>query len=198
MLTTKASIPLRIEPEPREEYALWSPPIFRWLAILGWIALGLLVLTWLTRQFWPTRLELEGGQAIEVPHDSVLTTIVPFLKVKGEGESQRYTWNHLDFDTNSNTLSSSSVPSIAAMAAVLQAYPNAKVKIVVHPHDTGDLNKDVANAASRANALRAALVDRGIFARRIQTETAEPGSTGSFALLGIGRKAGDIELVVSR
>jgi hypothetical protein len=187
-----------MESEPREEYVLWRPPIFRWLAILCWIALGLLALTWLSRQFWPTRLELEGGKSIEVPRDSVLTSIVPFLKAKGEGESQRFTWNRLDFDGKSNTFSANSVPSITAMAVVLHAYPNAKIKIVVHPSSSGDRGKDVADATLRANALRAALVERGIFVQRILTEAAELGTTGSFAPLGTSNRVGEIELVVSR
>jgi len=198
MHPTKASVPGRVESEPREEYALWRPPIFRWLAILCWIALGLLALTWFSRQFWPSRLELEGGKSIEVPRDSVLTSIVPFLKAKGEGESQRFTWNRLDFDSKSNTLSANSVPSITAMAAVLNAYPNAKIKIVVHPSSSGDRGQDVADAALRANALRAALVERGIFVQRILTEAAEPGTIGSFVTLGTSNKVGEIELVVSR
>jgi hypothetical protein len=198
MRTTKVSVPSRIEAEPREEYALRRPSIFRWLTILGSIALGLLVLNWVAKQMSPLRLELEGGKVIDVPHNSILTSIVPFLKARGEGESQRFTWNGVEIDRTSHTISPSSAPQIAAMATVLDAYPNAKVKIVVHLHNSGYRDKDTADATACANALRAALVDRGILARRIQTETAEPVATSSLAFIGLGRRDGETELIVSR
>ena len=78
----------------------------------------------------------------------------------------------LDFEIGSAALTPDSTPAMDRAAEVLATRPDLKLLVVGHSDNQGSLADNIALSRRRAEAVRQALVDRGIEASRLQAEGA--------------------------
>ena len=69
--------------------------------------------------------------------------------------------------TGSTTLSPSSTDQLHDVAAILQAYPKAKVTIGGYTDNTGNANANLKLSQSRASSIMGALTTQGVAADRM-------------------------------
>ena len=81
-----------------------------------------------------------------------------------------FTFDELQFETGSATLTPTSSTQLAALAAVLKAYPSVAVSVGGHTDNTGDAAANKRLSAERAAAVKQALLGGGIAATRITDE----------------------------
>ena len=74
---------------------------------------------------------------------------------------------HFDFDQA--TIQSPTQPLLDDIAAMLEDFPNWRLQIVGHTDSTGDPAHNEQLSRERAAAIKAALVDRGIEAARLES-----------------------------
>jgi OmpA-OmpF porin, OOP family len=120
-----------------------------------------------------TRLALPSGDSLSVSDNSPESRLVLFLRDPAR-RPDRTTWFMLDqtqFDQGSSTLRPESDAQISNVALILKAFPNASVKIGGYSDATG--GKAAANkklAFARAEALRRALIAKGVVASHLAVE----------------------------
>ncbi len=78
--------------------------------------------------------------------------------------------DHLYFDTGSSTLPADAAGQLDDVAAIMKAYPNAHLQIAGHTDNVGDNGANMNLSRARAEAVKDALVSRGIAANRMTTQ----------------------------
>jgi outer membrane protein OmpA-like peptidoglycan-associated protein len=81
-----------------------------------------------------------------------------------------FAFDNLNFVFNSTQLTAQSVPSVAALATILNAYPNATVQLSGYTDSIGRAEANKKLSIDRANAVRDQLVSAGVAASRIATQ----------------------------
>lgn len=81
----------------------------------------------------------------------------------------RFAFETVQFDTNKSDIRDQDRPEINRVADVLKKYPNAKVRIAGYADARGPDSVNVPLGKARADAVKAALVKRGVTASRIET-----------------------------
>ena len=76
------------------------------------------------------------------------------------------------FDVDKATIQPETQPLLDDIAQVLKNLPSWRLRIVGHTDATGDAARNQVLSLQRANAVKSALVDRGIQASRLETEGA--------------------------
>jgi outer membrane protein OmpA-like peptidoglycan-associated protein len=109
---------------------------------------------------------LPDGTSVQGPEGGTIDLLTTFLSTGKTGSSKRVVLDAISFDSASGALSRQSYQQIRAVAVVLKAFPNVKVRV-----------ED--NAASRAEAVKLALVDRGVGSDRVTTDKPKPPAGGS-------------------
>ena len=84
---------------------------------------------------------------------------------------QTFTFENLNFATDSATLPSDAQTTVGSLAQILAAYPKAKVQLNGYADATGTDPHNVQLGAARANAVAKALEAQGLGADRIKTAT---------------------------
>ena len=84
---------------------------------------------------------------------------------------QTFTFQNLNFATDSSTLPSDAQGTVGALAQILAAYPKAKVQLNGYADSTGTDPHNVQLGAARAQAVAQALESSGVGADRIKTAT---------------------------
>jgi outer membrane protein OmpA-like peptidoglycan-associated protein len=127
---------------------------------------------------------LPDGQRLELPRAGAVDRMVAFLSEDGVRGERVFMLDGMRFDDRSATLRSASRPQLEQVAAVLAAFPAARVDIAA-PVDRGDdPNLERAFAEQRALAVRAALGALGVRQSRMSHGAApvEGGLAGTGAL----------------
>ena len=73
----------------------------------------------------------------------------------------------IHFDSDQATIQSPTQPLLDDIAAMLEDFPNWRLQIVGHTNSTGDPAHNEQLSRERAAAIKAALIDRGIEAARL-------------------------------
>ena len=111
---------------------------------------------------------LPGGRTVDLAPQTLNYDLQAYLA--GNAAAPRsFPFDKLNFDTASSQIRADDQPTLAALAQILSAYPNAKVQLVGYADARGS---DAANAklgSDRAAAVSAALTSAGIAAARITT-----------------------------
>ena len=81
----------------------------------------------------------------------------------------RYDLFGIHFDSDKATIQADSKTLLDDIAAALKNFPDWRLKIAGHTDATGDIEHNNTLSADRANAIKQALVDRGIDAKRLET-----------------------------
>jgi outer membrane protein OmpA-like peptidoglycan-associated protein len=112
------------------------------------------------------------GVSIRVPERGVEGRLLAFIR-DAERPVDRETWfdfDRLTFDTASATLRPESQDQLAAVTAILVAFPAVKLKLGGYTDAVGDAAANQALSARRADSVRAALIERGVAPERLTAE----------------------------
>ena len=117
-------------------------------------------------------LTLPGNVKLDVPEKSYLPAMVKFFTESKPGEPKNFVADDLNFDGTSSELTTDSSASIKSLAAVLNAFATAKLKIEAFTANGGDSAENKKISLARATAVKDALVHAGVPADRITAEVA--------------------------
>jgi outer membrane protein OmpA-like peptidoglycan-associated protein len=117
-------------------------------------------------------LSLADGTTIRIAPNGVERQLLAFIQDPAQTVDNEawFTTDRLEFDTDSATLRPSSDAQLDAIAAILRAYPNVKIKFGGYTDNTGEpaLNRQLS--ADRAVSAMNGLISRGIAADRVEAE----------------------------
>jgi outer membrane protein OmpA-like peptidoglycan-associated protein len=114
-------------------------------------------------------IALPGGKTLNVPSNSPQADMARTLGDNSKALPQSFAFDDLAFDPGSATPTAASTKTVDDIAAMLQAYPSARIRIKGHTDATGTPAANRALSASRASTLKDMLVARGVDPNRIET-----------------------------
>jgi OmpA-OmpF porin, OOP family len=114
-------------------------------------------------------IDLPNGQKLAVIEGSPAHGLAIFLATPSAEAPRRFAFDNLVFDHASGRLTPASLDTIDRVAEVLNAYPSVHVLVEGHTDSTGDPAGNVELSRRRADAVKDALVERGVAADRIET-----------------------------
>ena len=88
-----------------------------------------------------------------------------------EAAGRRFTFDNINFATNSAELPADAGTTISGIAQALQASPNARVRVEGYADASGASGTNAQLGAQRAEAVARALIGAGIAANRVETAT---------------------------
>jgi OmpA-OmpF porin, OOP family len=114
---------------------------------------------------------LSTGYAIKAAKDGLEGKLIGFIESnEAINKDLWFTMDGIQFDTNKATIRSESDAQISHIAEVLKAYPKVKIKIGGYTDNTGNANANKKLSNNRANAVKKAIVSKGITAERMDAE----------------------------
>jgi K(+)-stimulated pyrophosphate-energized sodium pump len=116
--------------------------------------------------------KLAGGATVMAPERGVEGRLLAFIQDPGRAVDKT-TWfdfDRLTFETGSATLSESSREQLAAVAAILAAYPAVKLKVGGYTDNVGDPAFNQKLSEERATHVREALAGLGVSQERLASE----------------------------
>ena len=158
---------LRTE-QPSRKWLYWLLPLALLLAGL-WLFRGRTsnVATDVTGAL--SNITLPGGVNLSVPQGSINYRLAQYLGNNSAQAPQSFVFDHLNFQSGSTELTSDSVNTVNNLASVLKAYPNAQIQLSGHTDNTGAPDANRSLSQSRADAVKAMLVNSGVGGDRIST-----------------------------
>ena len=140
-----------------------SPPLLS-LALAGLILAGCKASASLTLSAHPSEATASAEASAETGPD----VDAPTVHVVRHGDKLIYENGEIEFETASAALTGESTRDIIARyAAVLQEYPELKIRIEGHTDSRGSTKSNQRLSEQRAGAIKGALVRRGIAADRL-------------------------------
>jgi len=115
---------------------------------------------------------LPGGVELNVPERGIESKLIAFITDSSRpvNDTTWFNFDRLNFATGSATILPESQEQLNNIAAVLKAYPNVNVKIGGYTDNTGDPAANRKLSQHRADAVRQAVIGKGIGARRMVAE----------------------------
>jgi outer membrane protein OmpA-like peptidoglycan-associated protein len=126
-------------------------------------------------------LVLPGGKTLDVAPDSAEAQMAHSLSDASAPLPHTFDFERLTFSRGSASVTPGSMKTVDDLAAMLKAYPSARIRIVGHTDTTGNAATNQTLSGARANAVERALVARGVGRDRIETsgEAARSPVSGS-------------------
>jgi outer membrane protein OmpA-like peptidoglycan-associated protein len=118
------------------------------------------------------RKTLPGGVELNVPERGIESQLIAFITDSSRpvNDTTWFNFDRLNFATGSATILPESEEQLNNIAAVLKAYPNVNVKVGGYTDNTGDAAANRTLSQQRADAVRQALIAKGIDAKRMVAE----------------------------
>ena len=116
------------------------------------------------------KVTLPGGQALNLAPNTLNYELQRFL-ASSHAPPRRFTFDHLNFATNSAELPADAQATVSALAQILAAYPNVKVELAGYADASGSDPHNLQLGAQRAEAVQKALAAQGVGADRMKTAT---------------------------
>ena len=116
------------------------------------------------------KVTLPGGQSLDLEPQSLNYELQQFL-ASPDAPPRRFTFDHLNFATDSAELPADAQATVGALAQILSAYPKAQVELQGYADATGSDPHNVQLGAQRAEAVQKALSAAGVSADRMKTAT---------------------------
>lgn len=118
---------------------------------------------------------LPNGKVLNVGQNSTENKLYTFLADANQtvNEDKTQGWITLDrvyFDTGNSTLTAESQKQVDNLAAILEAYPNAVIKIGGYTDNVGNAEVNQPLSQKRAESVLAAIKAKGIAANRLSAE----------------------------
>ena len=116
-----------------------------------------------------TRVRLANGEELNAYRGGVEDQLVACLNDAGctAGNDRWFDFDNINFETGSARLTSESQQQVANIAAILKAYPNAKIKIGGYTDKTGNDADNKRLSQQRADAVMAAIKSAGATAGQL-------------------------------
>ena len=116
------------------------------------------------------KVTLPGGKTLELEPKTLNYELQAFL-ASPDAAPRTFTFDKLNFATDSATLPADAQDTVSALAQILSAYPKAQVQLNGYADATGSDPHNVQLGAQRAETVAAALKAQGVSADRIKTAT---------------------------
>ncbi len=118
------------------------------------------------------RRVLPGGRELNVAEGSIEARLTTLLadSLWQLRDSAWLTFDRVAFEAGSAVLAASSSAQLDNIADILRAYPNATIEFGGYTDNRGDVEANHELSDGRAEAVKAALVLRGVDARRLRAE----------------------------
>ena len=113
---------------------------------------------------------LPGGKTIDLEPKTLNYELQSFL-ASSAAPPRRFTFEHLNFATDSAQLPSDAQQTVGALAQILTAYPKARVELAGYADSTGADPHNVELGRQPAEAVQKALAAQGVAAARMKTAT---------------------------
>lgn len=113
-------------------------------------------------------LNLPGGRVLAVTPGGVNEQVGGFL-AGTEATPRTFQFDRLNFDTARSEVRAQDQEDLNQMAQILQAYPNARIRVVGYADARGPDPANQQLGLARANAVKAALSAKGVAADRVET-----------------------------
>ena len=115
---------------------------------------------------------LPGGVELNIPERGIESKLIAFIEDSSRpvNDTTWFNFDRLNFATGSATILPESEEQLNNIAAVLKAYPNVNVKIGGYTDNTGNPAANRKLSQERADAVRQALLGKGIAAGRVAAE----------------------------
>ena len=116
------------------------------------------------------KVALPDGKTVELEPKTLNYELQAFL-ASPDAPPRTFTFDRLNFATDSAVLPADAQVTVAALAQILSAYPKTQVQLNGYADATGSDPHNVQLGAQRAVAVAAALTAQGVAAGRIKTGT---------------------------
>lgn len=115
---------------------------------------------------------LPGGVELNIPERGIESNLIAFITDSSRpvNDTTWFNFDRLNFATGSASILPESEEQLNNIAAVLKAYPDVNVKVGGYTDNTGDPGANRKLSQQRADAVRQALVGKGIAANRMVAE----------------------------
>ncbi len=115
---------------------------------------------------------LPGGVELNIPERGIESNLIAFITDSSRpvNDTTWFNFDRLNFATGSASILPESEEQLNNIAAVLKAYPDVNVKVGGYTDNTGDPGSNRKLSQQRADAVRQALVGKGIAANRMVAE----------------------------
>lgn len=110
----------------------------------------------------------EGTTTFAASDQSVMGELSQFLANPAAVAPRAFSLRELNFPTGSAAISTEGSATATALAALLNQYPTARIRIVGHTDNVGVASANQKLSMDRAEALKQSLVGQGISADRIE------------------------------
>jgi outer membrane protein OmpA-like peptidoglycan-associated protein len=112
-------------------------------------------------------ISLPNGQKVDLTEGSFNFKFAKYLTDSSAKANQSFTFDNLNFESNTNTLVAGSEKTVQDLAKIMTAYPRVQVKLTGYTDNTGDSLQNRKLSFKRAFAVKNLLVANGVQDLRI-------------------------------
>jgi len=116
--------------------------------------------------------KLPNGVTLHIPTNGVENKLLAFIEDKSQPVSPAkwFSFDRLEFETNSSTLKPSSQEQMRNIAEIMKAYPQVMVKFGGYTDNTGDAQRNLQLSRERASSAMNQVAALGVDASRLTAE----------------------------